>query len=360
MMKIDLNMSDPLTLGLTIGMGHSTTERIRRLTMRKTNKMMRSGTAMIVLAGLGLSSSIIATAASEPVEQAVKTVLKKVDIQPELQAPETPTAEIQKLADAAEGAPTPATTSVRASDLKPMRLRMHPRFSTEQLEKIQKQREAYVSNKADKNALKALDGTFARGNFLNRFQVTISDDGTGLVEISKGQGGWPGHPITNPAWMDRPLSLQMQKGLKDIMKKCISASGPVYFNAEFTEGDGDIGKGTFEVECVPGSDVNRSQVTDTNLAHAYLASDELPLEQRQDYFQWKIGFAKMKEYVVNNPDATLDDDRKACVRMNTEHIEKHTFNERHRKVYRTFLNKCADPDYNYNWVRIRNNIPEVQ
>ena len=68
MMKIDLNMSDPLTLGLTIGMGHSTTERIRRLTMRKTNKMMRSGTAMIVLAGLGLSSSIVATAASEAVK----------------------------------------------------------------------------------------------------------------------------------------------------------------------------------------------------------------------------------------------------------------------------------------------------
>ena len=69
--------------------------------MRKTNKMMRSGTAMMVLAGLGLSSSIVATAASEPVEQAVKTALKTVDIQAKPQAPETPTPEIQKLADAA-------------------------------------------------------------------------------------------------------------------------------------------------------------------------------------------------------------------------------------------------------------------
>ena len=68
-MKIDLNMSDPLTLGLTLGIGHSVTQRIRRLTMRQTNKYMRGGTAIIIAAGLGLSSTAFSTDTSEPLSE---------------------------------------------------------------------------------------------------------------------------------------------------------------------------------------------------------------------------------------------------------------------------------------------------
>jgi len=322
--------------------------------MRKTNKMMRSGTAMMVLAGLGLSSSIVATAASKPVEQAVKTVIKTIEVQPKTQALER-----QKLADAAEATvPTAATTAVRATDLKPMRLRMNPRFTPEQIEKIQTQREAYASKKADKNALKALDGTFARRNFLNRLQVTISDDGTGLVEISKGQGGWPGYPITNTGWIKRPLSVHMQKGLKDIMEKCASASGPVYFNADMLEGDGDIGKGTFEVECLLGLEVNRSYISDLDLAYAYLASDELPLEKRQGNFQWKYAFATFQAYVKNNPNTTIARDREVCTEIYNTLKRDYGFTENHKSRSDHHLQYCATTDYN--WFRKRENMSEVQ
>jgi len=37
MKPLNIEMSDPLTLGLKLGMGHPVTERIRRLSMRKTN-----------------------------------------------------------------------------------------------------------------------------------------------------------------------------------------------------------------------------------------------------------------------------------------------------------------------------------
>jgi len=326
--------------------------------MRKTNKMMRSGTAMMVLAGLGLSSSVVATAASEPVEQAVKTVLKTVDIQPVPQTPETPTPEIQKLADAEEATLTVAPTTSRVSNLKPMRLRMTPRFTPKQLETIERQRQTVASDKADKNALKALEGTFARQNFLNRFQVTISDDGTGLVEISKGQGGWPGYPITNTGWHKRPLSAHMQKGLKDIMKKCTSASGPIYFNADMLEGDGDIGKGTFEVECLPGSEVNRSNISDLDLAYAYLASDEIPLEKRQGNFQWKYAFATFQAYVKNNPKTTIARDREVCTEIYTTLKRDYGFTERHKSSADHQLQSCATKDYN--WIRKRENMSEVQ
>ena len=79
-MKIDLNMSDPLTLGLTLGIGHPVTQRIRRLTMRQTNKYMRGGTAIIIAAGLGLSSTALSSDANTPVKEVVKTVLDKVEL----------------------------------------------------------------------------------------------------------------------------------------------------------------------------------------------------------------------------------------------------------------------------------------
>lgn len=64
---INLNMSDPLTLG----MGHPVTERIRRLKMRKSNLLTRSGTAALILAMLGITVPIFSTATAEPILEAV-------------------------------------------------------------------------------------------------------------------------------------------------------------------------------------------------------------------------------------------------------------------------------------------------
>jgi len=350
-MKLDLYMSDPLTLGLNLGMGHPVTERIRRLTMRKTNKVMRGGTAMIIVAGLALSSSIVSSAAVEPVEEVVNMVLKKADIKAEIAPDATFKPKVPlKLAEATQA------QTLQISN--PMRLRLTPRFTKDQLSKIEEQRQAVAKGEGDKNAKKALDGTFARLNFLNRFQVTIAENGQGLVEISKGQGGWPGYPVTNTGWAQRPLSSYMQHGLKSIVEKCSFASSPVYFLADLIDGDGDVGKGTFEVECVPGSNVIRAQVTDLDLAYAYLASDDLPLERRQGNFQWKFAFASFQSYVKNHPNTTIARDREECVKIYTTLKRDYGFTERHQKSADHQLSSCATNDYN--WVRRRENIPEVQ
>ena len=359
-MKIDLNMSDPLTLGLTLGIGHSVTQRIRRLTMRQTNKYMQGGTVMIIAAGLGLSSTAFSSQkTSEPIKEAVTTVLEKVDIPPipnlgvpPKALPEDP----QKLAEAPKS--QPIVQSAEITGMPPMRLRFTPQFTTEQLEKIEAQRQAYAAAQDDKVLKAALDDTFKRTSYKNRFQLIIDDFGVGRMDISLGQGGWPGYPKINTGWLKRDLSADMQRGLRDIIKRCASELGPVYYYSDITDGDADIGKGTFEVECIPGSETTLKNISSTDLAYAYLNSEDLPLERRQNNFQWMIGFAMMNEYVENTPNATLADDRAACVRMNTERKNKHAFTENHRQQADHFLGQCAETDYN--WVRKRQNIPEVQ
>lgn len=370
-MKIDLNMSDPLTLGLTMGIGHPVTERIRRITMRQTNKYMLSGTVMIIAAGLGLSSTALSTEASEPIKDAVKTVLESVEV-PSLPSPEATQKQLpkdetqiipkalpqtqQKLAEAPST--QPVVQSAAVTGLRPMRLRFTPRFTTEQLEKIEAQRQAYAAAKDDKLLKAALDDTLKKRSYKNRFQVTIDDFGVGGMKISLGQGGWPAYSKTNKGWLNRNLSADMQGGLKDIIKRCASELGPVYYYSDITEGDADIGKGTFEVECTPGSEDIHKNTSRTDLAYAYLNSEDLPLDRRQNDFQWMIGFAMMYEYVKNTPNATLADDRAACIRMNTERKNKHAFTENHRQQADHFLGECAEKDYN--WVRKRLNIPEIQ
>ena len=328
--------------------------------MRQTNKYMQGGTVMIVAAGLGLSSTAFSSEkTSEPIKEAVTTVLEKVDIPPipnlgvpPKALPEDP----QKLAEAPKS--QPIVQSAEITGMPPMRLRFTPQFTTEQLEKIEAQRQAYAAAQDDKVLKAALDDTFKRTSYKNRFQLIIDDFGVGRMDISLGQGGWPGYPKINTGWLKRDLSADMQRGLRDIIKRCASELGPVYYYSDITDGDADIGKGTFEVECIPGSETTLKNISSTDLAYAYLNSEDLPLERRQNNFQWMIGFAMMNEYVENTPNATLADDRAACVRMNTERKNKHAFTENHRQQADHFLGQCAETDYN--WVRKRQNIPEVQ
>ena len=366
-MKIDLNMSDPLTLGLTLGIGHPVKERIRRITMRRTNKYMLGGTAMIIAAGLSLSSTSLASETSEPIKDAVKTVLDKAQVPAAPNLEMTPRSWPEAPAQAQPQAPKklaeapslkPAAQSAAVTGLAPMRLRFHPRFTAEQLDKIQKQREAYAASEDDEILKTAMNDTFFRASFKNRFELTIDDFGVGNMEISLGQGGWPGYPLANTKWLKRDLSPDMKRGLIHIIERCSSESGPVYFNADVTDGDADLGKGTYEVGCVPGTKQVLENTSLMDLAYAYLNSTDLPVKTRQDNFQWKIRFAMMEEYVKNTPNATFEDDRAACVRMHTEAKNKHAFNDNHRKSGDFFLEKCHETDYN--WTRKRLNLPEVQ
>jgi len=61
MKPIRLDMNDPLTLGL----GHPAKERIKRLTVRKTNKFMRRATIFFILAVVGATTPISSTMADD-------------------------------------------------------------------------------------------------------------------------------------------------------------------------------------------------------------------------------------------------------------------------------------------------------
>ena len=94
--------------------------------MRQTNKYMQGGTVMIIAAGLGLSSTAFSKDSSEPINEAVKTVLEKVE--PPVKIAEAPS---QRLA-------------VNAG-LSQMRLRMRPlRITPKQTEKIESARQAFM------------------------------------------------------------------------------------------------------------------------------------------------------------------------------------------------------------------------
>jgi len=294
---INLNMSDPLTLG----MGHPVTERIRRLKMRKSNLLTRSGTAALILVMLGVTAPVFSTATAEPILEAViKPVLNTESF----------------------------TEKKRAETLPP------------------------------ETARKDLQAASVNLNFMNRYQVSISRTGEGLVEISKGNGGWPGYPLLNTDWIKRPLSAEMKAGLKAAITRCAASKAPVYFMTTTSRGDEDIGKGTFEVECVPGSEKKRAKYNKIDLAEAYLNSESLPLDKRHSEINWRMPFALFETYVKTNPNATIADDRAECVRIYSLMKTEYGFTDNIIKSANYQLGTCVTKDYN--WVRKRENIPEVQ
>lgn len=316
--------------------------------MRKSNLLTRSGTAALVLAILGVTAPIFSDAVAEPVlEAVVETPSVDKPAEPKRVEPKAPT--VSKLAEA-------QTQPANRSGLSPMRLRFTPRFTDEQLAEIEKQRQAIV--KGNDEAKKALDNAASKVNYMSRYQVSISSYGDGVVEISKGNGGWPGFPALNTDWIKRPLSADMKSGLSSTMSKCAAFSKPVYFSTTISQGDDDINKGTFEVECVPGDKRERSKYNKIDLAEAYLKSDELPLDKRHSTIAWKMPFAMFETYVVTTPNATIADDRAECERIYTLMKTKYGFTKNNIAGAEYQLGRCAEKDYN--WVRKRENLPLAQ
>jgi len=169
---------------------------------------------------------------------------------------------------------------------------------------------------------------------------------------------WPGYPATNSPWETRPLSARMQGAMQDIIDKCARSSVPICFVAPILDGDEDMGRGDFNVECTPGSEATQANTTRRDLAHAWLASEDIPLEKRQSGMGWRMHFALMEEYVSKTQGASLAKDRSACVRHHTLIKEKYTYSDADRAVQDNFLEKCSDADYN--WVRRRMGVREVQ
>jgi len=244
-----------------------------------------------------------------------------------------------------------AEASVQAvpqNGLKPMRLRMIPRFTPDQMTQI----------KATHKAFSYEDRTSSEYIHLDRLQVTVDNQGNAYLEISNTQGGWPGFPVGNVNWEKRPLSADMKRGMNQMMSRCASTKSPFYFLANLSIGDADIQKGTFEVECVAGAKTSRNSVTAMDLAKAYLISDELPLSRRQGNFDWKMSFAMMEDYVVKTPNATIAGDRKECVRILTYLKTNYDFIAANSRGIDSLESKCPTSDYN--WMRRRMGVPEIQ
>jgi len=320
--------------------------------MRKTNTLMRCGTATFILASVAMTTPILSSA-GEPVLAAVQGEVKAI-INPS--TTETSAPAIQKFAESSEATPAPvAKITTSSTRLAPMSLGMKLDMTEAQANAIERQRPA--ARQGDKNAMKQIADFMSKAKYKNHFRVEIADNGTGTVKVYEAVKPWLGGGRQIKTWPERELSSVMQRGLKDIMEKCSTFSGPAYFNADLLKGDGDLGKGQYEVECTPGTELARSQVTKVDYAYAYLDSVDLPLEQRQSQFGFRIHFASIDEYVKNNPNATFADDRAACVRMHTLHKEKHSFNDEDRAISDNFLAKC--PTMNYNWRRSNNGLPEI-
>lgn len=324
--------------------------------MRKTNLLTRSGTCAIIVASLGLSAPIFSGASASPVTEAVETLAQKT-LEPLDEIITAPESVPQKQAQvkAKKAAPIAAKTA-RKSGLKPMRLRLTPRFTTEQIAKMEAYRQTIAGG--DETAKKGLDAYSGSLSKKNRIQVTVRDDGLATLDISKGSGGWPGYPATNVDWEKRALSPAMKTALRGVTTRCAKENGPVYFPMDIKGGDADLGKGSYEIECVPGSERTQAKTTFIQLAKAYLASEDLPLERRQGNFKWMMPIAMINSYVKTTPNATIAGDRAECVRIYTLMKEQYGFTERNRKNADHHLKNCATKDYN--WVRKRENIAEVQ
>lgn len=349
------NMSDPLnfkmTPGLTLGMGHPVTTRIRRLNMRN-NTIARLGTLALILGGLGLSSAAISSAGTQtqPLETAVNSALKLTHTR----ADEVAVEKIVTL----EGTPAMREESaVRRAGLKPMRLRFSPKYTPEQADKIRKHREATITSNDSIADIVPLNKISKNRLYKNRFELNIDKSGHGVMQISLGHGGWPDFPLGNENWLKRDLSSQMQAGLAKAIKRCSTESAPIYFPAIITKGDTDISKGNFEVECTPGVPDTRNQVTRKQLALAYLNSDELPLKERQVRIQWLMKYALITEFVKSDKTPTFAGDAKACERIENEMLTVYAVTERHRKMATNSLKKCSN--MNYDWVRKREGLPLV-
>lgn len=345
---LNLGESSPLTLG----MGHPIEHRLKSLQHANRSKKFLPAT---IGAALLLTSTISSVnAKTDEIVRDVAAPIVSTIVKPVEEMAVLPTE--QEPDQTAQFAPKPIGISQRPSGLKPMRLRMSPYFTTAQLDAFTASRKRLIKN--DSTASGAFDGEYINVSYYNRFEVVVKDSGQALMNISRGTGGWPGYPANNTQWDTRPLSAKMQKGMVRILDRCARSSGPVYFLMPITDGDEDMGRGDFEIQCTPGSEAVQKRTKRRALAQAWLASDDIRLERRQSNMDWIMSFALIGEHVAKTQGASIEKDRAACVKIHTLIKEKYTFSDTDRASQDAMIAKCATKDYN--WVRRRENIPEVQ
>jgi len=249
----------------------------------------------------------------EIIKQAAEPIFKTIEVQSEASIQKDLASTVtEKMPQAASEKTVTETVPVivkmasvepKHSGLKPMRLRMSPYFTTAQLNAFTEERKR-------------------------------------LVETQ------------------RPLSAKMQQAMQSIIDRCAKSPGPVYFQMPILDGDADMGQGDFDIECTPGTIATQKRTSAKDLAYAWLASDDIRLERRQSNMGWKMRFALMDEYVLKTQNGSISKDRTECVRIEKLIKEKYSFTEMAKTGQDRMIKNCAEKDYN--WIRRRNNIPEVQ
>ena len=344
---------------LTLDMGHPLELRLRSLQHVDRNKKVLPatiGAALLItsaISSVSAKTNEIARDVAAPVMAVIDVAAESVDpYVMEITPVESPPVQIAQLRPKA----IPVAQRV-SSGLEPMRVRLTPRYTTAQLNRLTELRKREKA--AQGGVHKAFNDEYLNVHYYNRFEVAVRRDGQVIMSLSTGSGGWPDYPANNLAkWDTRPLSADMKRGMQAIFDKCASQSSSVYFPAQLLDGDTDIGFGDFRVECTPGAEDVWIKTTRKDLAEAWFASEDISLAERQSNMGWRMSFALMEEYVASNVKHSIVADRAACVRMNETIKRNYTYTEADKVKMDGIISKCSETDYN--WLRRRENLPEVQ
>lgn len=277
--------------------------------MRKTNKMMRSGTAIMVLAGLGLSSSIVATAASEPVEQAVKTVIKTVELQPEPQAPETLKPEIQKLADAAEGAPTPKPPVKSAATVKAEK----PLSTTTVLATLSLRpatMDPAIEAEMNRRRFAVADGTLPvtaisewPGMRSGHIEVDVTPQGAGQATVRDIEG----------IAIEGVDKTEILASLNPLLNLC-STHSKISITSDYYRMAAGIPEIEYQATCKPKPKTNQpSNLTVDEEIAILLADNDIPMSTRKARARGMKAGSMFRKYKAETPNPTRQQDYDFCI-----------------------------------------------
>jgi len=347
-MKIDLNMSDPLTLGLTLGIGHSVTQRIRRLTMRQTNRYMQGGTVMIIAAGLGLSSTALSTEASAPVKEAVATVSEKVEV------PATPELEVApKQLPETEIQAAPIALKKFAEAPKPKSETQKPRNTS-----------SFYASKDDPKVIaslflapKTLDAAIEKEMNRRRFAVaagelpmTVISEWPGMrsnhVSVSLTTDGVYDAKIYNVDGVELPLETQNEKlaSLKLTMDNCI-AHGQSITGVNYYEYTDAITSLVYNATCTskPNPTRNIDLSVDEEIA-LLMADTDVDIKTRKARARGMKAGSLIREYKTKFPNPTREQDYEECLSSMSLLNEDYRYHNSRKQTEAEIVKVCDDID----------------
>ncbi|MDB2438431.1 hypothetical protein N9W89_06915 [Hellea sp.] len=273
--------------------------------MRQTNKYMRGGTAIIIAAGLGLSSTALSSDTNTPVKEAAKTVfqqadaltLPKEDAQPfvkfaEAADLETPPARASKLASAFASSDDPAVIA----SLKLSPLAMNPEIEKE----MNRRRFAVVAGELPETAI--TDWAGMRSNLVS---VSLTHNGVHDAKLYDVQGAELAH-----AQKDARLA-----SLKPILDNCI-AQGQSTTGADYYEYSDPVTSLSYNVTCTPKPKTGQSELNVDEKIALLMADEDISFETRQARAVGMKARDMIAKFSASNPNPTRGEYYSECVKQN--------------------------------------------